>query len=463
MSHSGLANIKERSSTPKKRARKSFQNENPLKIEALHINDKENANADVDFYAREVGEPGYHGFPSESPWDEMTNLLRPRKLFMWFREIERDSGKGRVIVRDVGEMVMLSGYSYLGLNGRPEIEAACDQALSTYGSGTHGSRWLAGHTSLHAALEAKLAKHHGREDAVVFASGYIANVSTISTLLSRHDIVFSDRHNHASITDGCRFSGAELSRFRHNDVEHLDELLSRAPKTARKLVVVDGVFSMSGAVASLPEISQVCRKYGAALMVDECHSHFVLPGGGIREYFKLAPDDVTIEMGTLSKAIPSNGGYIASSADICTHLRRAARAFIYSGSSSAVMVAAALASLDIIEREGEELLSAVNQNKKVFVKELKKFRVDHAVGPSPIIPIHVGPAITAAIATAYCHQEGIFIHPVFPPVVERGQSLLRAAIMANHDPEDLKRAAKVIAKSIARAKAETLPEEAALM
>jgi 8-amino-7-oxononanoate synthase len=419
----------------------------------------------IENFYRAVGAPDYHGFPSPSPWDELANMLRSRRLFMNFREIERDLGEGRVLVREGGEMTMLSGYSYLGLNGRPEVTEACVDAMSAFGSGTHGSRWLAGHTSLHARLESELARHHGREDAVVFSSGYVANVSTISTLVSRHDIVFSDRHNHASIVDGCRFSGANFQRFRHNDPDHLDRILEKSPASARKLVIVDGVFSMSGAISDIPAIAKVCRRHQAALMVDECHSHFVLgkTGGGVREHFQLNDDDITIEMGTLSKAIPSNGGYIAAGADICTNLRRAARGFIYSGATSAVMIAAALASLEIIDREGDELRDAVEKNRAAFSGELEAHGVDHTVGPTPIIPIHVGPAMTATLTAAHCHEEGVFIHPVVPPVVERGKSILRATVMANHDREDLRRAARVIGRAIARAEKETTPVEAASM
>jgi 8-amino-7-oxononanoate synthase len=381
---------------------------------------------------------------------------------MWFREIERDLGRGRVLVSELGEMIMLGGYSYLGLNGRPEIEEACKKALTDFGTGTHGSRWLAGHTSLHAELESELARHHDRQDAVIFSSGYMANVSTLSTLLSRHDIVFSDRRNHASILDGCRFAGAQFHRFKHNNPGHLDQLLEKSSSGARKFVVVDGVFSMSGDVADIPAIAEVSRRHNAALMVDECHSHFILGpnGGGIRDHFEMPIDDITIDMGTLSKAIPSNGGYIAASEDICTNLRRAARGFIYTGATSPVMIAAALAALRIIEAEGRELLSGLRKNLSIFAAELHAQGVNFTLGPTPIVPIHVGPAMSAAIAAAHCQQEGVFIHAVVPPVVEPGKSILRATVMANHDPGDLKRAAQIIGQAIERARKETTDDEA---
>jgi 8-amino-7-oxononanoate synthase len=430
----------------------------------MSITPKSRRTDPIEKYYRPVGKPRYHGFPSPSPWDELADKLRPRRLFMHFREIERDLGGGRVLV-DGHEMTMLGGYSYLGLNGRPEIDEACKKALADFGTGTHGSRWLAGHTSLHAELESELARHHGREDAVIFSSGYVANVATISTLLSRHDMVFSDRKNHASILDGCRFAGSKFQRFAHNDPNDLDRMLEKSPPRTRKLVVIDGVFSMSGDVAGIPAIAEVSRRHNAALMVDECHSHFILGpnGGGVRDYFQMPGDDITIDMGTLSKAIPSNGGYIASSADICTNLRRAARGFIYSGSTSAVMIAAALESLRIIEREGPQLLAALEEKRSIFSNELRANGVEHTAGPTPIVPIHVGPAVTATLAAQHCHEEGVFIHAVAPPVVERGKSIMRATVMANHDPEDLRRAAKIIARAIEHARRETTDAEASCL
>ncbi len=204
-----------------------------------------------------------------------------------------------------------------------------------------------------------LAQMHGYEDAVVYSSGYVANVSTIAALLSKNDRVYSDRSDHASLIDGCRYSQAEVVRVRRKDPAHLREVLAKAPMQGRRLVVVDGVFSMSGMVANIPEFARICKEYRAAFMVDECHSHFVLGerGGGVSDYFKMGHDDITIAMGTLSKAIPANGGYIAASADICTYLRRASRGFIYSGAPSTVMIAAAIAALRIIQRDGTHLLA----------------------------------------------------------------------------------------------------------
>lgn len=412
-------------------------------------------------YEREVGLPCKHGFPSESPWDSFANYLRPRELFLWFREIERDLPNGRVCVKGSGEMVMLGGYSYLGLNNHPDINLASRNALARYGTGTNGSRWLAGHTSLHHELENRIAKIHNTEDAVVFSSGFMANVATLSSLLSRKDVVFSDKHNHASLIDGCRYSGAKIIRFRHNDMVDLSRKMEAHNGSGRRLVVVDGVYSMSGLASDLPQIVKLCEKYNAALMVDECHSHFVLGenGKGVKEYFGLQSGDVTIEMGSLSKAIPADGGYIASSADICTFLRRAARGFIYSGATSPVMIAAAIAALDVFEQEKETLLFELSRKTELFRSQLRSLGFDIGDSPTPIVPIKVGASVTAAKAALYCHEHKVFIHPVFPPVVKQGDALLRASIAANHTDEDLISAAKTIHSAVLRAKERTTKEE----
>jgi 8-amino-7-oxononanoate synthase len=350
-------------------------------------------------------------------------------------------------------MLMLSGYSYLGLNKHPAIRAAAINALDRYGSGTAGSRWLAGHINLHEDLETLLAELHGTEDAVVFSSGYVANVSTITALVGQNDLVLSDKLNHASIIDGCRYSGANFQRYRYNDIDHLRQKLQQyGSKAHRRLVVVDGVFSMSGTIVDVNPIVELCREFDAALMVDECHSHFVLGenGGGIKEYFGLQSGDITIEMGTLSKAIPSDGGYIAASSDICNFLRREARGFIYSGSLSPVMIAVAIAAIKLFQQDKAELVSKISNNSHVLRSELRKYGLSTPDSPTPIVPIHVGQAEAAAAAASFCQQNNVFIHSVFPPVVPVSKSILRASVIASHREEDLKIAAAVIADAVKR-------------
>src|SRR5688572_7110682 len=228
---------------------------------------------------------------------------RAADLYFYLEAIEAYLPGNRVQVRGHGELLMLGGYSYLGLNGHPAIIAAAVDALHRYGTGSHGVRLLAGTLGIHRDLEAKIAEFKGTEAAATFSSGYFANVSTIACLVGRHDTVICDKLNHASIVDGCELSKAKFVRFRHNDMEHLEACLSDPAHPGKRLVVVDAVFSMNGDVINLPEVSRLCRRYGAMLMVDEAHSIGVLgnTGRGIEEHFGLPADAVDIKMGTLSK------------------------------------------------------------------------------------------------------------------------------------------------------------------
>src|SRR3972149_4876277 len=260
-------------------------------------------------------------------------------------------GGSRVLV-DGREMGMFASYSYLGLIGHPRITSAAQSALTKYGTGTHGVRILAGTLPVHVELEAKIAAFKGAEAALTFSSGYVTNLTCVSTLVGRHDYVFSDKLNHASIVDGCLLSGAKFVRFRHKDMSDLEARLSETPAEAAKLVVSDAVFSMDGDVTDLPNLARVCRQSGAWLMIDEAHSLGVLGDGGhgIEEHFNL-PGVVDIKMGTLSKTIPSIGGYIAGSAEMVSYLRHQARGYVFSAALPPGQAAAALEAFNVIEDE----------------------------------------------------------------------------------------------------------------
>ena len=421
--------------------------------------------AESEIYHHQIDHGSRFGFPSKSGWCDMVVPLLDRGAFPGFGEIERDLDHGRVEAKGVGESLMLSGFSYLGLNRRPEIKEAIVDAIDRFSSGSAGSQWLAGHTTLHRELEERLAQVHGTEDALLFSSGFVTNVATLSAMVGRRDEVFGDRINHASLIDGCLNSGAKFTRFRHNDIEQLDEQLAKST-AERRLVVVDGVGSMAGSVCDGHALTEVCERREALLMVDECHSHFVLgkTGGGVREHLGLRPEQVfDLEMGTLGKALHSAGGYIASSRDICNYLRRAARGFVYSRSLSIIDVASCIAALDIFEAERTELVGSLVSNRATFVDACRANGLEVEHGPTPIVPIPVGPAVTAAVAAAECRKNGVFIHSVSPPVVPKGKSILRASMMASHRPEDLEEGARVLAQAIETAKDLVTPEEAALM
>lgn len=382
-------------------------------------------------------------FPLKTTWD--IDWLREAGIYTWFKEIQEELPNGWVKVNNQ-EMLMLGGYSYLGLNQNQEINQAAINSIKKFGTGMSGSRFLAGTTTLHSRLEQKIAHLHGKEDAMVLSSGYLANVSTIVCLLKKNDYIVCDKLNHASIMDGARYAQAKFVRYRHNDPEHLDATLSKIPHSARKLVITDSVFSMSGTVANLPEIIKVCKKHEAILMVDECHSMFVLGenGGGIVEYFDIDPDDIDIIMATLSKAIPSSGGYLAASAKIIDYLRHESRGFIYSGALTSTLTATALKALEIFEEERENLVKRLHENTVTFSNTLRSYGIDIGHSETSIVPILIGDTTRAAIAAKKCQENGLYIHAVFPPVVPVGKSILRASITAAHQKKDLVMAARKI-------------------
>lgn len=377
-------------------------------------------------------------------WD--IDYLRENDLYTWFQEIERELEPGWVMASG-RRMFMLGGYSYLGLNRDPRLNQAAVDAVSRFGTGMSGSRFLAGTTELHSQLEKKIALLHGKEDAMLLTSGYLANVSTIAALVGKNDYILSDRLNHASIIDGAKYSQAKLIRYKHNDPGSLEAALKSIPRGSKKLVITDSVFSMSGEVVNLPDVIRLCKKYGALLMVDECHSMFVLgkKGGGILEYFDIDPDDVDIIMSTLSKAIPAGGGYVTASREIIDYLKHESRGFIYSVALSSIMVSVALKALEVFESEREELVGKLHNNTKVFTEAL--LSCGFPLGKesvTSIVPIIVGDANLAAILARKCQESGLYIHAVFPPVVPPGQAILRASITAEHTKEDLLMAAEKI-------------------
>ncbi len=390
-------------------------------------------------------------FPRATTWD--VDGVKKSGIYTWFKPIEQELASGWV-VSEGKKMLMLGGYSYLGLNKHKEISEAAKEAIDLFGTGMSGSRFLAGTTSEHTKLEQMIADFHQKEAAMVLSSGYLTNVSTIACLLGKDDYIVSDKLNHASIMDGARYSHAKLIRYKHNDIDHLEQILSRLPADARKLVITDTVFSMSGAIADMPAIIEVCKRYDAILMVDESHSTFVLgeSGGGIVEYFGLNPDDIDIVMSTLSKAIPASGGYIAANKKIIEYLRHESRGFIYSGATSIVSIIAAMKSLEIFQKEGKNLVKKLHENTAVFSRALIQNGLEIGESKTSIIPIHIGDAMDAAIAAKKCQDTGLYIHAVFPPVVPPGKSILRASITAAHTREDLLMASQKIARIVQEVK-----------
>jgi len=355
---------------------------------------------------------------------------------------------GGVRVRTHGrEMLMFASYSYLGLIGHPKINAAAEAALAKFGTGTHGVRLLAGTLKLHNELEATIADFKHTEDAVTYSSGYVTNQAAISTMVGRHDAVICDKLDHASIVDGCLLSGAELMRFRHNDMADLERCLKNSSGRGVRLVVVDAVFSMDGDIVNLPEVVELCRKYEAWLMVDEAHSVGVLgkTGRGIEEHFGLG-SVIDLKMGTLSKTIPSVGGYLAGSRDLMQLFRHESRTFIFSAALPAPQVAAAKAAFEVILEEPERV-EALRQNAARFTGGLKRMGFDTMRTETAIVPILCGTDERAYGMVRDCQHENIFVLPVVSPAVPEGQARLRATVTAVHTADDIDTALAVFEKA----------------
>jgi glycine C-acetyltransferase len=373
------------------------------------------------------------------------DLYREQGVYFYLEETEELLPNGRVRVNGRGEMIMLGGYSYLGLIGHPHINQAAVAAVERYGTGTYGVRLLAGTLDIHAQLERKLADFKKTEAAVTFSSGYVTNVGVISSLLRRGDTVICDKLNHASIVDGCLLSQAKMVRFLHNDMDHLERRLKEANPNGRKLVIVDAVFSMDGDIINLPEVVRLCQKYDAYLMVDEAHSIGVLgaTGHGIEEHFDMPADCIDIKMGTLSKTIPAAGGYAAGSAKLIDFLKHEARGFIFSAALPPASAAAAIAALEVIENEPERV-SKLNENYHHFAGKLRQVGFNLLKTETAIVPVICGSLENGVQMAHYCQQRGIFVQAIVAPVVPEGLARLRATVTAVHTAEDLDYCANVI-------------------
>jgi len=342
------------------------------------------------------------------------------------------------------KMLQFASYAYLDLLRHPKIQAAAQAALDEFGSGTHGVRILAGTTRIHVELEETIARFKGTDDAIALSSGYVTNLGTISTLLGRGDMVISDKLNHASIVDGCLLSRSKFVRFEHNDMESLEKILANAPQNIGKLVVTDAVFSMDGDISDLPTMVKLCKKYNAMLMVDEAHSVGVLgeTGHGVIEYFDLDVDDIDIHMGTLSKTIPSVGGYIAGRKDLIFFLKHAMRSFVFSAALPPASAAAAKASFEVIQEEPERV-KALQTNVDYFIKGLQERGFDTLNSETPIVPIIAGSDERAWLMAKLSQEQDIFVLPVVSPAVPVNTSRLRANVTAGHTLDEIEHAMNI--------------------
>jgi len=371
--------------------------------------------------------------------------MKEEKRYFYLKSIEGASGP-RVTI-DGREMLMFASYNYLGLITHPKIKKAAIDAIEKYGTGAAGVRLLAGTTKIHEKLEATIAEFKGAEDAVTYSSGYVTNLAAISTLCGRGDLVIIDKLDHASIIDGCLLSGATHRSYLHNNMESLERILSNSGRYINKLIIVDAVYSMDGDVSNLPEISRLAKKYNSKVMVDEAHSIGVLgkTGHGIEEHFGLK-DAVDIHMGTLSKTIPSIGGYLAGDKDLINFLKHHSRPFIFSASLPPVAAATAIACFEVIESEPERIIN-LQKNVKQFKDGLNSMGYNTMNSTTSIVPILVGEEEDTLKLCQMVNDEGIFICPILFPAIPKDTNRLRAHVLATHTSEDIDKALDIFERA----------------
>ncbi len=346
---------------------------------------------------------------------------------------------------DGKKLIMCGSNNYLGLTTHPEVQEAARKAITRYGSSCTGSRFLNGTLALHETLENELADWVQKENALVFSTGMQVNLGTISSLVGRKDYVILDKEDHASIVDGARLSYGKMVRFRHNDMDDLRKKLSRLPADSGKLLVVDGLFSMEGDIAPLPEIVPLCKEFNVRLMVDDAHAVGVLgKGRGTAAHFGLA-DDVDLIMGTFSKSFASIGGYIAGDEDIIHFIKHNARSLIFSASIPGPNAAAALAALNIMRREPERV-ERVNQIADKMRREYQNLGFDIGSSETPVIPIIIGEDMLTIKTWKLLFENGVFVNPILSPATPPGRQLLRTSYMATHTDEQLDKVLEIFAR-----------------
>ena len=375
--------------------------------------------------------------------------LVDKGIYPYFHELE---SKQDIEVMMEGERrIMLGSNNYLGLTVNQEVIDAGVEAMKKYGTGCSGSRFLNGTLDLHNKLERELADFLGTEDCVTFSTGFQSNLGIISAICGRQDYIFNDRENHASIYDGCKLSYAKVTRYRHNDMADLEKRLAETPTDAGKLIVTDGVFSMSGDICRLPDIAELAHKYKARVMVDDAHGLGVIGKGGrgTASYFGLEKE-VDITMSTFSKSLASLGGYMVASAKVCEYVRHNSRPFIFSASLTPASCATARAALKVI-REHPEIVERLGDLAEYYRDGLAARGVPTVKAENkriPIIPIYTYDAERTLLISKKLFEEGVYVNPVLPPATAPTECLLRTSLMATHTESVLDEAMDIIARVV---------------
>lgn len=375
--------------------------------------------------------------------------LVDKGIYPYFHELE--SKQDIEVMMEGKRRIMLGSNNYLGLTVNQEVIDAGVEAMKKYGTGCSGSRFLNGTLDLHNKLERELADFLGTEDCVTFSTGFQSNLGIISAICGRQDYIFNDRENHASIYDGCRLSYAKVTRYRHNDMADLERRLAETPIDAGKLIVTDGVFSMSGDICRLPDIAELAHKYKARVMVDDAHGLGVIGKGGrgTASYFGLEKE-VDITMGTFSKSLASLGGYMVASAKVCEYVRHNSRPFIFSASLTPASCATARAALKVI-REQPEIVERLGDLAEYYRDGLAARGVPTVKAENkriPIIPIYTYDAERTLLISKKLFEEGVYVNPVLPPATAPTECLLRTSLMATHTESVLDEAMDIIARVV---------------
>ncbi len=360
-------------------------------------------------------------------------------IYPYFKALESEQAPEVTIQGK--KFIMFGSNNYLGLANDPRMKQAAIDAVKKYGTGVAGSRFLNGNTALHTELEKKLAHFKGREAALIYATGYQMNLGVVSALVGKGDFAVVDKLDHASILDGCRLSHGEIRRFKHNNPADLDRVLKEIGPGHGKLVIVDGVFSMEGDISPVPEISKVCRKHGARLMVDDAHATGVLGrhGHGTMEHFGLTRKDVDLVVGTCSKSFASVGGFVAGDEEIIHYIQHISRSMIFSAALPPSSVASIIKAIEIIEAEPQRI-KKLWDNSAYLLKHFKAWGLNTGETATPIIPVIIGDNEKAFMLWRMLYDAGLFTNPVVSPAVPPKRALIRVVVTATHTKEQLDRA-----------------------
>jgi 8-amino-7-oxononanoate synthase len=374
---------------------------------------------------------------------ETARLARADGSYPYFIPLDRN--EGTEVVYQGKRIIMCGSNNYLGLTTHPKVREAAIEAIRKYGTSCTGSRFLNGNMTIIEELEEQLADWVGMDDALVFSTGMQVNLGTISSLVGRGDFVILDKEDHASIVDGAFLSGGKIERFRHNDIEHLERVLKSLPENAGKLLVVDGLFSMEGDIAPLPEIIPLCERYDVRLMVDDAHAMGVLGGGkGTAAHFGLT-EKVDLIMSTFSKSFASIGGFVAGNFDVIDYIKHHARSLIFSASIPPANTATVLAALEVM-REEPQMFADLEANGNFMREGFKNLGFDTGHSVTPIIPIIIGDNELTFKMWRDLFEAGVFVNPVISPATAPGRQLLRTSYMATHQKSQLEKVLEVFEK-----------------